>query len=205
MKNKVLIIGLAILSGLLILETGYLMGLGTQKAIHRSLMGQCKNMRGADYAGYMYSDAQLRREMAMMKAKINRLFNESFPQGAQSKDPSLENRSYFVAATTSKETEQADIVTISLRGFNKEDINIEVKGKYLTVQAKQKKEEKVNNKYYSGQSQSAANFVQSIALPDNADIAQISAKYDTDTLTVTIPKIKNTKKEPSTATKIPIN
>ena len=177
MKNKVLIIGLAIVSGLLILETGYLMGLGTQKAINRTLSNQYRPMRPIEC---MYSN----------KVKT---------------PPEQKRGNYFVAATATKETEQAEIVTINIKGFSKEDISIEVKGRYLIVQARQNKEAKINNKYYSGQTQSAANFVQSLLLPDNAQIGQISAKYNEDTLTITIPRVKDVNKEIPAAIKIPID
>jgi len=186
MKNKILITSLAALCALLIFETGYLVGLGEERAIYRMLINQYGNFRPMRY---MLPVRNMPREMAVPPAE--RLVQQK-------------SRSFFVAAMTSKEMKDANIITINLPGLNKEDIKIEAKGRYLIVQAKQKKAASVNKKNFYAEELSAAAFMQTVTLPENAKAQQIRAEFKEDTLTITIPKDKRARKAPETAMNIPI-
>jgi len=174
MKSKILVTILAVLCALLILETGYLVGLGQRRQIYR-----------------MPPASRMLREVSDAQAQPERIIRKK-------------NRSFFVAAMTTKETDQANIITINLPGLDKEDIKIEVKDGYLTIQARQRKEAAVNKQGFYAQESSMAAFAQGVALPENAQVREIHAEFDKGTLTVTIPKYKQARKVSETAFNIPI-
>jgi len=94
--------------------------------------------------------------------------------------------SFFAATMTSKETAEQEIITISLPGLKKENIKIEVKARELTVRI------------------STDNFIQRVALPENANVQQISAQFDKDMLTLKIPKAKQPRKIAEGVINIPV-
>ncbi|MCX5695423.1 MAG: Hsp20/alpha crystallin family protein [Candidatus Omnitrophica bacterium] len=107
----------------------------------------------------------------------------------QAKRTLEKRRSFFVCAMTSKETDRAIIMTINLPGLDKKDINLEVRGRYLTIQVKKSKE---------------TNFVQIITLPQDIKAQKISAEYDEDTLRITIPKAKAANTKALSVIKVPL-
>jgi len=177
MKNKILIISLGALCALLVFETGYLVGIGEQRI------------------RYVYHPAPRFEYFTPPPARDLVLNMQPIQQ---------KSRSFFVAAMTSRETAEATIITINLPGLDKGDIKIDVKGKYLTVQAGQKKEVNIGNNNYYSEELSAANFVQRITLPENVRPERIRAEFNKDNLTITIPKDKRSKKVSESVINIPI-
>lgn len=87
------------------------------------------------------------------------------------------------------EEEDKYIIEIELPGVKKEDINVEIKDRYLIVYVKKKieKEKKqegyyISKKFYSG-------FKKVILLPPDADLEKIRAKYSNGILRIEIDKI----------------
>lgn len=166
MKNKTLIIFLAILCALVILEAGYLIGIGEPRI-------RCVYL------------APRFKYVAPMPIRQT-------------------SKSFFVAATTSRETDEDTVITINLPGLEKEDIKIEVKGRYLTVLASQKKEASAANKNFYLEELSAANFMQRITLADNVKPEEIRAEFSNENLTITIPKDKKAGRSSGKTINIPI-
>lgn len=84
-------------------------------------------------------------------------------------------------------------VDLSVPGFDKKDINIEVNHNVLTVSARTKSEneEKDKDDKIVRQEFSASSFERSFVLPENVDTANISAKQDKGLLKIRLPKQKN--------------
>ncbi|MFA5345776.1 MAG: Hsp20/alpha crystallin family protein [Candidatus Omnitrophota bacterium] len=180
MKNKTLLIILAALCALLIFETGYLVGIGEQRRMFRNLRSR-----------YIYPPQPFNPNW-----DFPRIQREKFPVQAG-------KESFFVTTMTSKDTDQAKIITVKLPGVDKKDISVEVNGIYLAVQAKQKREAGINRDDFSAQTLNSSGFVQAIALGDNADTQHIQAEFNKETLTITIPKDKRSKPSEKTFT-VPI-
>ena len=87
-------------------------------------------------------------------------------------------------------------IEMDVPGYDKKDINIEVKDGYLTVSASKEQEEKDEKKNYIRRERVYGSFSRSFALGD-VDIENIDAKFDKGLLTITIPKqevVENKKK-----------
>lgn len=199
MKNKTLIIILCIFCALLILETGYIIGIGER---NKELYNRYKPYW---HAIQQPEDRDFSRQIDILRQQSKRSFDDSFMRAIPiEKSIQEKKRSFFVTAMTSKETEQARIVNINIPGLDKENISIEVKGRYLTVQARQNKEASVNKKNYYAEELSATNYVQTITLPEDITIQGIWAAYNNDVLTITMPKDKKVKRPIEGAIKIPV-
>lgn len=78
-------------------------------------------------------------------------------------------------------------IEMDIPGFDKKDINIEVKDGYLTVKATKENNEENSDKNYLRRERSYGEYQRSFALGD-ADIDNIDAKFDNGILLITIPK-----------------
>lgn len=84
-------------------------------------------------------------------------------------------------------------VDLSVPGFDKKDITIEVDKNVLTISAQNKteNEEKDNEDRVIRQEFFSSSFERSFVLPENIDTAHISAKQDKGVLRISLPKKKN--------------
>ena len=80
-------------------------------------------------------------------------------------------------------------IVMDTPGYNKEDINIEVKDGYLTIKASKTNEENDENKKYIRRERVYSEIQRSFALSD-VDVENIDAKFDNGSLHVTIPKLE---------------
>lgn len=78
-------------------------------------------------------------------------------------------------------------IDMEVPGYDKENINIEVKDGYLTVTASQKTEENTEEKNYIRRERSYGEYKRSFALGD-VDTDKIDASFDKGVLAITIPK-----------------
>lgn len=181
MQNRTLLTILACLCALLIFETGYLVGIGEQRRLYRSVVNR-----------YIHPQRNLYSDWNM-------------PPMPREKGPiQTREKSFFVAAMTSKETDQAKIITVNLPGVDKKDISIEINGRYLTIQAGRQKKAGIGNDNFYAETTSSSDFVQTITLDDNAKTHKIRAEFNKDTLTITVPKDKRFRKLPEKAFTIPV-
>ena len=78
-------------------------------------------------------------------------------------------------------------IEMDIPGFDKEDINIELKDGYLTVQAKKSNEVNEENKNYIRRERSYGEYSRTFNLGD-ADAEKVDAKFEKGTLLITVPK-----------------
>lgn len=86
-------------------------------------------------------------------------------------------------------------IEMDIPGYDKKDINIEVKDGYLTVKASKETEDKEESKNYIRRERVVGSFTKSFALGD-VDTDKIDAKFENGILNITIPKqevVDNTK------------
>lgn len=108
-------------------------------------------------------------------------------------DDDLED--FFVTKPSKRSEMKCDIyekdnkyyIELDAPGFDKKDINIEVKDGYLTVKAHKKEESKDEKKNYIRKERYYGEYSRSFALGD-VDIDNIDAKFENGILNITVPK-----------------
>lgn len=97
-------------------------------------------------------------------------------------------------ATNVTETKKAYNLELSVPGFEKEDLNIEVDKNVLKISAsiesktEEKTEEKDEDEKIWRQEFSSSSFSRSFVLPENVDTEKISAKEKSGILKISLPK-----------------
>jgi HSP20 family protein len=83
-----------------------------------------------------------------------------------------------------KETDKAYEVSAQLPGIDKKNVNVDVRGDKLTIQAEQKEEKRTKN----GWSSCSRSFFQSFTLPAGVKAAEVQAQFKDGTLSIQLPK-----------------
>ncbi|MDU1892464.1 MAG: Hsp20/alpha crystallin family protein [Dysgonomonas sp.] len=93
-------------------------------------------------------------------------------------------------ATNVSETEKAFNIELSVPGFNKEDIKVEIEKNILTIsaQTEEKKEEKDVNEKVLRQEFRKSSFSRRFTIPENIDTESIVASQQDGVLSITLPK-----------------
>lgn len=94
-------------------------------------------------------------------------------------------------ATNVSENEKAFNIELSVPGFNKEDIKIEIEKNILKIsaQSEMNKEEKDENQRILRQEFRKSSFSRSFTIPENIDTENISATQQDGILEITLPKM----------------
>ncbi len=79
-------------------------------------------------------------------------------------------------------------IEMDIAGFNKEDISIEIKDKYLTVTVSKEEEKNEEEKNYIKRERSFGKFSRTFTL-GNVREEEIEAEFENGTLLITVPKI----------------
>ena len=89
------------------------------------------------------------------------------------------------------ETDAEVVVTADLPGYEKEDIEVGVKDRRLTVEAERKheSEDRDENERFLRQERTHQRISRSVSLPTDVDEDAASATYHNGVLTVTLPKV----------------
>lgn len=100
-------------------------------------------------------------------------------------------------ATNISENEKGFNVELSIPGFSKDDITIEIENDVLKVSAsiEVKNEEKDENQKVLRREFKASSFSRSFALPENIDVENISASQSDGVLQITLPKMEKPTEE----------
>ena len=95
------------------------------------------------------------------------------------------------------ETEEAFRIELAVPGYRKEDINIQVQNRVLTVSAKQAQPEISDRERYTRREFKPGSFSRSFRLSDWVDGDSIEAAYEHGILMLTIPKTEDAKEKPA--------
>jgi len=106
--------------------------------------------------------------------------------------PVVENNaiSTFTPAVNTREDEKAYYIEVDLPGVKKEDINIDLNDKVLTISGERKFKKEVKQESYYKIETAFGKFERSFSIPEDADIENIEAKSENGVLEIIIPKIK---------------
>jgi HSP20 family protein len=100
-------------------------------------------------------------------------------------------------AVNIKETENDYRLELAVPGLDKEDFKIEVNEGVLTVSAERKDEHTDEKDGYSRREFRYASFQRRFTLPETANDADITAKYDNGILHLIVPKKEEAKPQPA--------
>ena len=92
-----------------------------------------------------------------------------------------------------KETEDAYVLSGDLPGIDKDKLELSLDGDVLTVSGSRDAEEKQEGESYYIYERKFGSFKRSFRLPEHADATSISADLKDGVLTVSIPKVPETK------------
>jgi HSP20 family protein len=208
MKNKVFVVIIVILAGLLILETNYLLHSRQRMRLaqripftHHKPMPMHRNFEN-DFSDF---DEPMRDSFAgleQMQRRMNRMFENDLSDDFQVQGIPRRNMA-FTPGINVNETENAYIIKADLPGMDKNTINVEVKGRNLVLSGERKEEASQEEKNFYRQELSYGSFLRSIPLPQDAKPNQIVSQYSNGVLTITIPREKSKTQEPETI-KVPI-
>ena len=87
------------------------------------------------------------------------------------------------------ETDSEVVVTADLPGYDKDDIEVGVKDRRLTVEAERNEETEDEGEQYLRQERTHRRVSRSVSLPEAVDEEAASATYHNGVLTVTLPKL----------------
>jgi HSP20 family protein len=107
-----------------------------------------------------------------------------------------------IPAVNVKDKEDKYEIEVAAPGFKKDDFNISVENRILTISVEQKEEKEEKKENYTRREFEATTFARSFALPENTDENKILGHYENGVLTVTVPKLQEKKPERKT---IPLN
>ncbi len=127
------------------------------------------------------------REMAELRATMDRLLNETRNMPAASED------TIWMLPLDVSENEDGFIVKASIPGVNPEDIDISLTDNVLTIKAEIREEKEIEDAKYHLKERRFGTFSRAITLPTTVDADKVEAVYENGVLTLTIPKAEAVK------------
>lgn len=101
------------------------------------------------------------------------------------------NRDSFVPGIDISETDNQFLISAELPGMSKEDIDINLDNRRLTISGERKFEKEEEGKTFHRVETRYGSFNRSFQLPDNVDEESINAKYENGLLNITIDKAED--------------
>ena len=96
-------------------------------------------------------------------------------------------------ATDIAETENAFIVKIDIPGIQAKDINVQVHGNTLSVNAQRQEEKETKDKTFYRMERRSGNFSRTMSMPCTVNEDEVAAEYVDGVLTLTLPKSERAK------------
>ena len=116
---------------------------------------------------------------------LNRHFDSYFPEAAYWED--MDKYSMPVEMT---DKGKEFIVKAELPGVKKEDLDIEIDRKYITINAKKEEETEVEENSYKKSEFRYGEFSRSVYFPEEIDVEKTEAKLEHGVLKINAPKIR---------------
>ena len=115
-----------------------------------------------------------------MGGLLERYFNDSLYDNTQ-----VQN---FIPEVDVLESEKAYELHLAVPGFDKNNFELAVDDKLLTVSEERKFEKKVSDKTFKSVQTKYGSFQRTFTLPENINVAEIEAHYNNGILEVIVPK-----------------
>ncbi len=203
---------IAFLSFLVIVQTGLLLG----HRFERPSAGSLKPLithQSNDSDSRLFSRPQARKplppapdqdpfggdpfmELEKMRSSMNRLFHTALAYGPSIANSLSGSQMFdFMPTVDLQETDKAYVVQCDLPGLQKDKINVTVRDNLLTIQGIRESEstkESDGGGFYAKE-RNYGSFARTVNLPGPVDETQVKADYQNGVLTVTLPKIGDTR------------
>ncbi len=101
------------------------------------------------------------------------------------------DKMHRIPAACVKETDQVFEIELSVSGYRKQDISVEVNNDMLRISGKRKDELKEENETYTRKEFSYGSFTRTFHLPESVKDSEISVKCMNEVLLPTLPKMGN--------------
>lgn len=131
------------------------------------------------------------RDFGSLQERINRLFDDTMRASSEGDEELM--RGAWAPAVDIHETDNGFMVTADLPGVKKEDVEIDLKDRTLTIKGEKKFGEKAPKENYIRIERSYGKFIRSFSLPNNIDSEKIKATFKDGTLELAIPKKEEAK------------
>ena len=126
-------------------------------------------------------------EMSRMEEQMNRMFQNSY--GMHNPGMGFFNGNVLYSEEMNVEDKNNEyVVTFDTAGYDKDNLNIEVKNQSLTVSGNTSREDEQSSDEGYVQSKSFGTFSKTVALPKNADTQAMKSKMENGKLIITFPK-----------------
>ena len=121
---------------------------------------------------------------------LSELMTDPFDAFFNAASAPMQKMSPTLMRTDIKETDAGFELTIDLPGFKKDEVNVELKNGYLTIQAAKglDKEEQDKKGKYIRQERYAGACSRSFYVGEDVEPEEVSAKFEDGILTISVPK-----------------
>jgi HSP20 family protein len=127
------------------------------------------------------------RELDLLQGDMNRLF-DTFFQGRGAGGVSNGGSRRWIPPMDLAETDEEFVLRADLPGLDKDDLEIEVKDRVLTISGEREAEHEDRSKGFHRVERSFGRFSRSLTLPEGVDAGAVTAEFDKGVLEVRIPK-----------------
>jgi len=128
------------------------------------------------------------REMASLRNRMNRIFNDSFFRD-ESTDDELSLR-HWNPVVDIYDNEDAIVIKADLPGLSKDDITIDLTNRVLTVKGERSYENEVKEENYYRRERACGKFHRAFTVPAEVDPDQVKADFKDGVLKIEVPKPK---------------
>ena len=127
------------------------------------------------------------RELDLLQGDMNRLF-DTFFQGRGAGTPANGGSRRWIPPMDLSETDEEFVLRADLPGLDKDDLEIEVKDRVLTISGEREAEHEDRSQGFHRVERSFGRFSRSLDLPDGIEAGAVTAEFDRGVLEVRIPK-----------------
>ena len=103
----------------------------------------------------------------------------------------LRDKTNWMPLVDVSETPKDILVKAEIPGMEKEDIDVSLEGKTLTIRGEKKTEEEEKDENVHRLERRYGSFLRTIELPADVDAAKVSATYNRGVLKLKLPKVKS--------------
>lgn len=127
-------------------------------------------------------------EMERIQEEMNLMFQDSFSRRGGLGKGMSSGVTAFDYDLDLKEDGKNYVITLNMKGLDKEKVDVEINENSVTVKGEYSREEKEEgpNRYFS--SRGYGSFLKTIPLPVDADTSKMKSEEKEDSLVITIPK-----------------
>jgi len=124
-------------------------------------------------------------DVAVLQNRLNSIFHDFARPEAASESLAMGN---FIPAVDVYEDAQKLVLKLEVPGVRKEDLDIRVEGRTLTVKGERKLEAEEKEENFQRIERSYGSFTRSFTLPQTVDTAAVKASYEHGVLAISLAK-----------------